>query len=313
MRVRAAVVAVMAVVAGGAGEAASQGPMTWSEFRSLERAEADHRVTWGGHAEAFGELYLPVGDGPHPVAVLVHGGCWQAIADVGYVSHLARAFVDVGWAVWTPEFRRIDQEGGAWPGILEDLAAGTDHLRDLAARFPLDLSRTVTVGHSSGGHLALWLAARSRLPLDSPGGPALRGEAPLPVTGVVALAAIADLQDFHGRGGGGCGADVVPRLLGADVADAEARLAVTSPDRLLPLGVPQLLVTGALDATVPAAHGEAWVESARDSGDAARLLTPAEAGHFEVVAPWTASFTSVWPEIRAFLASLSATPGDSDT
>lgn len=305
---RAGVLLVAALAVTG-DPVAGQEPYSWPEFRSLERVEPDGRIAWGEGPDAFGELYLPAGDGPHPVVVLIHGGCWRSIGDVAYVSRLGRALAEAGWAVWSPEFRRIDQEGGAWPGILEDLAAGADHLRALAPTHALDLERVAAVGHSSGGHLALWLAGRPRLPPDVPGGPRLRGDDPLRIAGVVGLAAIADLVDFHERGGGGCGPRSVEALLDAPLAGASTRLAVTSPTALLPLGVPQLLVTGALDETVPADHGAAWVDAARAAGDHARLLTPAGAGHFEVVAPWTGPYGSVWPEIRAFLETLRNTPG----
>lgn len=301
----------MVVVAGLASgdSAAAQEPLSWSEFRTLEPVHPDARVAWGEGPEAFGELHLPAGAGPHPVVVLIHGGCWKAIADVGYVSHLARALAEAGWAVWAPEFRRVDQPGGAWPAILEDVASAADQLRTLSADHPVDPERVVAMGHSSGGHLALWLAGRSRLPPDPPDGPRLRGTDPLPVAGVVGLAAIADLGDYHARGGGGCGPAAVPDLLGLPLDEAGARLSLSSPAALLPLGVPQLLVTGVRDTTVPPAHGAAWVASARAAGDDARLVTPPAAGHFEVVAPWTDSFAAIWPEVRSFLETFRSPRG----
>ena len=102
--------------------------MDWPEFRAIERAPADERHAWGAHEDAHGDWYLPAGEGPHPVVVLVHGGCWQTLADLGYVGHLAREVSAWGWAVWVPEFRRADAEADAWPTIFEDVAAATDHL-----------------------------------------------------------------------------------------------------------------------------------------------------------------------------------------
>lgn len=312
MRTARALVAVLMGMAGSPGEGAGQDPMTWPEFRALDPAPPDHRIAWGDHPEARGELFLPAGAGPHPVVVLVHGGCWLSIADAGYVSHLARALTGAGRAVWSLEFRRIDQDGGAWPGILEDVAAGADHLRRLARDHPLDLDGVVAMGHSSGGHLALWLAARGGLPADGPGGPRLRGEDPLAVAAVVGVAAIADLDEFHGRRDRGCGADIVPRLLGGEPADVGGRLDLTSPARRLPLGVPQLLITGVLDTTVPPEHGRAWAALARAAGDPVRLLEVAGAGHFEPVAPWTAPFAALWPDVLAFLTTLRIPPGEPD-
>ncbi|MEK9509666.1 alpha/beta hydrolase [Gemmatimonadota bacterium Y43] len=284
-----------------AAPAAAQEPMSWSEFRALDRVEADAREVWGEGEDAFGEVYLPEGEGPHPVVVLVHGGCWQSIAGVGYVSHLARRIAQEGWAVWSPEFRRIDQPGGSWPGILEDVGRATDHLRALAPRHDLDLERVVAMGHSSGGHLALWLAARPKLdPLD-PVARALRGDDPLAPVGVVGLAAIADLDDFHRAEGGGCGARSVERLLDAAPESWHDRLALSSPTGALPLGVPQLMVTGALDATVASAHAEHWAGLARAAGDPVEVVIPEGAGHFEVVAPWASTFAPAWREIADFL------------
>jgi acetyl esterase/lipase len=290
-----------AMLVGEVAEARGQSPMSWPEFRALPPVEADHRVEYGPGPHGWGELYLPGGPGPHPVALVVHGGCWQSIADVGYMSRFSRFLAEAGWAVWAPEFRRIDQSDSDWPAILEDVAASADHLRKIAGDFDLDLNRVVSLGHSSGGHLALWLAARSDLPPDDESGFALRGDAPLPIRAVIGLAAIADLEEFDSRPARGCGRDVVSRLVAGDSEGLEERLQLTSPVNALPLGVPQLLVTGALDGTVPAAHGRAWVRAATEAGDVAELLDVPGAGHFELVAPWHPRFASMWPSIRSFL------------
>jgi acetyl esterase/lipase len=300
----AAILALGAVtLAGASPEARGQAPMSWPEFRSLASVEADHRVAYGSGPYAFGELYLPEAAGPHPLAIVVHGGCWQSIADVSYMSRFSRFLAESGWAVWAPEFRRIDQPDAGWPAILEDVAAATDHLRSIALDFDLDLDRVVSLGHSSGGHLALWLAARSTLPRDAESGFDLRGDHPLPIRAVVGLAAIASLEEFDGRPERGCGGDVVSRLLGGEVEALDARMRLTSPLRGLPLGVPQLMVAGALDSTVPTAHGEAWVRAATEAGDPAELLEVEGAGHFELVAPSHPSFRSMWPAVRWFLDS----------
>lgn len=298
------IVAAALTVLGAIGPAAAQepgsgsgDPLTWSEFRTVPSVAPDARIAWGAHPEQFGDLHLPEGAGPHPVVVLVHGGCWLSIADTGYMSHLARALVDAGWAVWAPEFRRVDMPGGEWPGILVDVAAGTDHLRQVARHHPLDLERVVLMGHSSGGHLALWLAGREGLAASGAEAP-LRGENPVQVRGVVGLAAIAGVADYHARGGGGCGSEAVATLLGGDPSDHPDRLRLAEPGARLPHGVPVLLATGELDSVVPLAHDESFAD---DVGGDVRVVPVAQAGHFEVVAPWTAGFATLWRELGPFL------------
>lgn len=282
----------------------AQEPLSWGEMQTelAARSFPAPAVTlaYGDGPHRFGELRLPQGEGPFPVAVVVHGGCWLSMAGVDYMVPLAEALVREGWATWSLEFRRIDQPGGAWPGILEDVAAGADFLREVAAEHPLDLERVVAVGHSSGGHLALWLAARHRLPGDAPDGPRLRGEAPLPLAGVVGLAPIAHLRDF--RQYPRCGATIVEDLLGGRL-DPD-RLRLSDPASLVPLGVPQLLLLGDLDAIVPPAHGDAYGAAARAAGDTPEMVTVPGAGHFELVAPWTAGWRGVQARLVAFLAGV---------
>ncbi|MDT8340357.1 MAG: alpha/beta hydrolase [Longimicrobiales bacterium] len=276
--------------------------MEWEGMRAAlgrrTSSPAFERIPYGPGPHHFGELALPTGRGPFPVAVVLHGGCWKSLADAAYMRPLCEALHALGWATWNLEFRRIDQPGGGWPGILEDVARGADRVRDLAGRYPVDPGCAVAVGHSSGGHLALWLAARRRLPPDRPGGARLRGEDPLPLAGVAGLAAIADLGHF--RRYTRCGTGVVEALLGGSL-DRD-RLRVTDPSASLPLGTPQWLVSGTLDPVVPPAHAEAYVRRARAAGDEVRWLTVPDAGHFELVAPWTAP----WPAVERTLAGLLA-------
>ena len=129
----------------------------------LEKAPRGEKFSYGEDPLQFGELYLPAGDGPFPVVVLIHGGCWLAEFDQAHLRSLAVAARDSGFAVWNVEYRRVGNPGGGWPGTFLDVAAGTDYLRELARQHPLDLEQVVPVGHSAGGHLALWLAMRSQL------------------------------------------------------------------------------------------------------------------------------------------------------
>src|SRR5215468_9805667 len=190
---------------------------------------ADARVSYGSNEFQFGELRLPKGPGPYPVAIVIHGGCWMSQYGLSYMGHLSAALTEAGVATWSIEYRRVGNQGGGWPGTFEDVSRAADHLRKIAKTYPLDLNRVIAVGHSAGGHLALWLAARKILPKDSP----VYSPDPLPLRGVAPLAGITDLR----RVGTACDANV-PQLMGGSATDKTAIYNQASPIDLLPLGVP---------------------------------------------------------------------------
>lgn len=253
---------------------------------------ANAEASYGPLPVQTGELFVPTGHGPHPVVVLLHGGCWRAEYDRAYARHLAGALRDDGVAAWLPEYRRIGEPGGGWPGTFRDVGAAVDHLRALAGPHRLDLARVVVAGHSAGGHLALWAAARGTL---VPSGDLAMPD-PLPVRGVVGLAAITDLAAYSARSG--CGASV-PGLLGGAPAEVPARVAMASPVALTVATVPVWLVTGSADPIVPATQGAALV-AAQPSRSVA--IRPVEgAGHFELVAPWTSAWSVIRSAVREAL------------
>ncbi|HSG09787.1 MAG TPA: alpha/beta hydrolase [Longimicrobiales bacterium] len=256
----------------------------------------DARVSYGADPLQYGELRLPAGQGPFPVAVVVHGGCWLSIADNDYMDPVAERLTQAGWATWNLEFRRIDEPGGAWPGIFRDVAGGTDFLRSLAGDYPLDLDHVVTVGHSSGGHLALWLSARGRIAADAE----LYDEDPLPIHGVVSLAGIADLAHYHEMRVPACG-DTPSRLLGGVAPTDSPRTAQASPAALLPTDVPQILITGDDDYAVPPAHGEAYAALAVRRGQEAVHHVIPNSSHFEIVAPESKPWQDAWVFVEPFL------------
>lgn len=113
-------------------------------------------------------MFLPAGDGPHPVVILIHGGCWSATtAGREQVRQLGAELARDGIAVWSIGSRRANEDGSGYPGTFLDVGTAIDRLRDEVPRLRLDLTRTVLVGHSAGGHLALWAASRDRLPAGS--------------------------------------------------------------------------------------------------------------------------------------------------
>ncbi len=267
------------------------------EVDAIPAAPPDLTLAYGSDLNQFGQLFLPRGEGPFPVAVVLHGGCWKKFADLKNTVPMSDALRKAGVAVWNIEYRRVDNEGGGWPGTYLDVGAAIDYLRTIAAEHRLDLQRVVTVGHSAGGHLASWAAARHRLAEDSP----LYVANPLRVGAVVNLAGPGRLQSLSSEQQQKvCGSVPVTQLLGGEIDRMPERLHDGSPAEMLPLGVPQILITGSLDWLVPPALGEEYVALAKQSGDDAKMTTVEGAGHFEVIAPGTAA----WPTVEKAVLSL---------
>jgi acetyl esterase/lipase len=149
--------------------------------------DAGIRIPYGDAPEQFGELRVPAGAGPFPVVVVVHGGWWRSAYALTYAGHLAAALTADGFASWNIEYRRVGNPGGGYPGTLHDVTAALGKLREIARDYPLDLTRVVVTGHSAGGHIAAWLAAKqAHRELD------IFGEA-LPLVGAVPVAGALDL------------------------------------------------------------------------------------------------------------------------
>ena len=273
-------------------------PITFSQLLAGPRTAADERIAYGPDALQFGELWLPRRQGRHPVIVLIHGGCWRAdLPGLELMDYMAADLRDRGYAVWNLEYRRIGHPGGGYPGTFRDIAAGVDHLRTIAAPHSLDLRRVALAGHSAGGHLALWAAARDRLPAESP----LRTARPLPIRGVVSLAGIADLDAYRQTGPDACGG---PSTIDGLVGVQEPR----RPERLCGHLAPRPAAAGrssggdlrgtGCDRSAPLRPG--LRRCGRPTGDRAGSIVLEGAGHFELIDPTSAS----WPRVLDAFAGL---------
>lgn len=255
-----------------ASEAQSPRLLTASDLTRFDSPAPDRTIFYGDDPLQFGELRLPEGAGPHPVVILVHGGCWLSEYDIAHIRKLAAAMTRSGVATWTLEYRRVGNPGGGWPGTFEDIARGADHLRVLAREFPLDLSRVLAAGHSAGGHLALWLGARKG---------ELFGENPVRPRAILGLAPAPDLAHLYERGV--CG-NVVDSLLGGSPTTRPERYRMASVTELVPLGIPQVLVLGRFDESWTPV-GRRYYEAAREASDDVRVIEAPESGHFEMIDP----------------------------
>lgn len=214
---------------------------------------------YGPHPDHVVDVHRPAGARRAVVAVL-HGGFWRARYARDLMEPLCRDLASRGYEAWNVEYRRIGS-GGGWPETFEDVSAAT---ADAGAPF-------VTVGHSAGGHLALWLGAE-------------RG-----ATLAVAQAGVVDLEEAWRLD---LSSGAVAELLGGGPQDVRKRYAATSPAARLPLGIAQLIVHGRRDDTVPVEMSRAYAQRAREAGDAVELVETDE-GHFECLDPSSASWAAI--------------------
>jgi acetyl esterase/lipase len=265
--------------------------MKWPDLLERPRPEPDSTIAYGADQMQKVDLWLPAGKGPHPTVLMIHGGCWQTeIADRRIMNWIADDLRKRGIAVWNIDYRGVDRAGGGYPGTFLDAAAAADSLAANAERYRLDLSRLVAVGHSAGGHLALWLAGRPRLPADSP----LRTGTPIRIAKVVSLGGLPDLEEAARPPGSGCGTEVIARISGG-------RYAETSVPRLAPLGVRQVLINGREDKIIPPAYAEGYAGPMRAAGDKVTVRMIGRTGHVELIAPETAAWAAAVEEIEAGL------------
>ncbi|MEX2553936.1 MAG: alpha/beta hydrolase [Actinomycetota bacterium] len=260
----------------------------------MKRPKPADTISYGEAGSQVCDLYLPEGSGPHPVVVLVHGGFWRSMYDRTLMAPLARDLIEHGFAAWNIEYRRVGERGGGWPGTFEDVAAAVDALSALPEGVA-DLDRVVGVGHSSGGHLALWIGARPGLPGSEPGGrPVVR------LTAVVAQAAVCDLKAAAVPG---IGRSSTLELMGASPEENPNRYALASPIERLPLGVPQLLVHGRSDHLVPVEQSIRYAHAALAAGDPVELLALPRVGHFDVIKPRHHAWQAVTDRLQGLMGS----------
>jgi acetyl esterase/lipase len=278
----------------------------------------DITLRYGNGSEQVADVWLP-SRGPAPIVLFFHGGFWQAAYDRKHTGNLAAALAQAGFVACTPEYRRIGQPGGGWPGMFDDVATAVDELPGLieeaaghlkrgqgepvllppeggepvqvppAHGKPVQVApgRVALAGHSAGGHLAMWSAGRHRLPAESP----WHVPAP-PCSGVVALAPVSDLAACHTLG---LENRVTDRLLGGGPDRYPERYALADPARLIPLGGTVRIVHGTEDDRVPHEMSRDYIVRAVAAGDPVVLDELPGCGHFELIDPLSAA----WPAVLA--------------
>ncbi|MEO6123231.1 MAG: alpha/beta hydrolase [Ilumatobacteraceae bacterium] len=217
--------------------------MTTTSAASALASASPITITYGGDPSQFGQLWLPaatVADTPWPLVILIHGGFWRSSYGLDLMDPLAADLVARGFAAWNIEYRRVGQ-GGGYPATLEDVALAIDTIASIAEQYSLDLASTVVVGHSAGGHLALWSAGRATLPPGAPGAdPVLIPRLAIGQGPVFDLGA----GDAEGLGGG-----AVTDFIGGTSAEFPDRYDIATPSTTS--GVPLAVVRGSDDDIVP--------------------------------------------------------------
>jgi acetyl esterase/lipase len=236
--------------------------VSFSDVLAVPYREADITHNYGENQFQFGQLWLPATTPARASLVLIHGGCWLNQFDITYSHGLSSALADAGFAVWSLEYRRTGDEGGAWPGTFEDIIAGINSLNDIDA---IESENLAILGHSAGGHLALLAGARSEL-LDM--------EPDL----IVGLAAISDVVSYA-AGSNTC-QTATPLFMGGDVSDRAQEYFDANPSNH-GLHENTVLLQGDVDEIVP-------LSQATLSG--ARTIISSGANHFDWAHPGTLAY-----------------------
>ena len=275
----------------------SAAPMKLADYLALSGPAPTAKIAYGSAPSQYVELFRPAGDGPFPVAVLVHGGCWTIkFGGIEQMRNLAGALAERGIAVWNVEYRRVDEEGGGYPGTYQDMNAALELLGEQAPRQQLDLGRIVAIGHSAGGQLVQWIAGRERIPVSSP----LFRANPLPVRQIISLGGLADLRHERTLIAASCGRSTV-ELAGSPSVDRPDVFADTNAAELMPNGSHTVLINGELDTVSPPRAAHDYAARARAAGDTASVLILPGASHYDEVAASSPSLELVLPVIRRAL------------
>jgi acetyl esterase/lipase len=276
---------------------AAAAPMTLDDYLALSGPPPTATIAYGGAPSQFAQLFRPKGDGPFPVVVLVHGGCWTIeYGGIGQMHNVAGALAARGIAVWNVEYRRVDEEGGGYPGTYLDMNAALDKLAAEAARYQLDTTRIVAMGHSAGGQLVQWIGARGKIAPTSP----LFQRQPLAVRQIISLGGLADLRNEKDLIKSSCSRDI-EQLAGRPSATRPDVYADTSAAELMPNGSRTLLITGALDTISPPRAAYAFAARARAAGDSAEVLILPNASHYDEIAASSPAWKLILPAIERAL------------
>lgn len=261
--------------------------LSWNDLTSRPLPQPTTQISYGAEPFQVVDVWLPDGAGPYQTVLMIHGGCWQkAIADRTLMNYAAEDLRARGLAVWNIEYRGVDEPGGGYPSTFLDAAAAADALADHAETYNLKTDRIIAFGHSAGGHLAAWLAARGNLDASSP----LAGATPKGLYGVINSGGLADLEASLPVTLESCLANIADTLTGPASEDRPNVYADTSPARMQPASAIQVSANGDSDRIAPALLGEGYTDLVNAAGGQARFVELPASGHVELITPGTVAF-----------------------
>ncbi|MBN8203497.1 alpha/beta hydrolase family protein [Bacillus sp. NTK034] len=251
------------------------------------------KIYYGEHESQFGVLRMPEVSHSCPVIVLIHGGFWQARYNLEENNPIADDLAQRGYATWNIEYRRVGEEGGGWAGTFNDVIDAVNHLSKIAESYPTDLLRVIVIGHSAGGHLALWLGSRIiSTPNESP-----FNQLSVSIQKIISLAGVTDLEkmwDIHEQKKM---KSHTAALLEGSPGEVPKRYKLSSPAELLPMNVEQVLIHGELDRHVPVDLSKDYYKYAIEKGENVKLVILPDIDHFKIIEPTSSAWSSVLDSI----------------
>ncbi len=243
------------------------------------------KVAYGtASARQYGELRMPKGKGPFPIAVLYHGGCWMGYGGTANMAALGTFLARNGVAVWTPSYRELGSDGG-WPNTFADWAQGLGYVNTLAKSYPLDLSRLTLMGHSAGTMPAMWLGSGNK------GDAVIAADLPK-VRAAVAIDGPLRPLPYVGVDKEICGQPVIAPLMGGTPAEVPARYAMFDPL----VNVPQIKRLLVVDGNLPDPEPEV-IAGLRAKGITVEVIRTDQSQHFNMLVPGTEEFAAIAPTL----------------
>jgi acetyl esterase/lipase len=256
------------------------------DILTLPPPPADVRISYGSDPNQFFDLRLPKEKAAHPLVINIHGGFWRARYDLAHTGHLCAALTAKGVATANLEYRRVGNEGGAWPNTFTDIRSAYQFLRQNASAHSFDTQRIVIMGHSAGGQLALCLAAHEPS-----------------VTRVVSLTGVVDLQRAYQLH---LSNDAVVEFLRGTPTEVPDHYREADPMQLAIPRARQWLIHGSADNIVPPAFSRDYVAAKQKhpgkKKEDVHLLEIAGAEHFDLIDPRTAAWKQVEQTVLQLLS-----------